>query len=83
MNSKRDGVARSVQTRLAHHANAIHPRASLSRRGMAFSILLYAPGKQGGDVSQIIASTVETGKIKIGDPTQTSTRYRNYVPFWT
>ena len=33
-------------------------------------------------VSQMIAATVEGGKIKPGDPTQTSTRYRSYVPFW-
>ena len=33
-------------------------------------------------VSQIIAATVEAGKIKAADPAQTSTRYRNYVPFW-
>ena len=33
-------------------------------------------------VSQIIAATVETEKIKVADPSQTSTRYRNYVPFW-
>ena len=33
-------------------------------------------------VSQIIAATVESGKIKPTDPTQTSTRYRSYVPFW-
>ncbi len=33
-------------------------------------------------VSQIIAATVEAGKIKLADPAQTSTRYRNYVPFW-
>jgi ATP-dependent DNA helicase RecG len=33
-------------------------------------------------VSQIIASTADAGKIKIADPTQTSTRYRTYVPFW-
>lgn len=31
-------------------------------------------------VSQIIAATLESQKIKIADPTQTSTRYRNYVP---
>lgn len=34
-------------------------------------------------VSQIIAATVDAGKIKLADPTQTSTRYRSYVPFWT
>ena len=34
-------------------------------------------------VSQIIATTVDAGKIKLADPTQTSTRYRSYVPFWT
>jgi len=33
-------------------------------------------------VSQIIAATMETGKIKLADPAQTSTRYRSYVPFW-
>lgn len=33
-------------------------------------------------VSQIIAATLEGGKIKLGDPSQTSTRYRSYVPFW-
>ncbi|MDA1018049.1 MAG: putative DNA binding domain-containing protein [Planctomycetota bacterium] len=33
-------------------------------------------------VSQIIAATVEAGKIKAAAPAQTSTRYRNYVPFW-
>ncbi|NLS95528.1 MAG: MloB [Planctomycetaceae bacterium] len=33
-------------------------------------------------VSSIIAATVETGKIKLADPSQTSTRYRSYVPFW-
>ncbi len=33
-------------------------------------------------VSQIIGATVDAGKIKLADPTQTSTRYRSYVPFW-
>jgi len=33
-------------------------------------------------VSQIITATVEASKIKPTDPTQTSTRYRSYVPFW-
>ena len=33
-------------------------------------------------VSQIIAATVDAAKIKAADPAQTSTRYRNYVPFW-
>jgi ATP-dependent DNA helicase RecG len=33
-------------------------------------------------VSQVIAATLDTGKIKLADPAQTSTRYRSYVPFW-
>lgn len=33
-------------------------------------------------VSQIIAATADSGKIKPADPGQTSTRYRSYVPFW-
>lgn len=33
-------------------------------------------------VSQIISATLEAEKIKLADPTQTSTRYRSYVPFW-
>ena len=33
-------------------------------------------------VSQVIAATVGASKIKLADATQTSTRYRSYVPFW-
>jgi ATP-dependent DNA helicase RecG len=33
-------------------------------------------------VSQIIAATMDAGKVKLADPAQTSTRYRSYVPFW-
>jgi len=33
-------------------------------------------------VSQIIAATADAGKIKVADPSQTRTRYRNYVRFW-
>ncbi len=33
-------------------------------------------------VSQIIAATVDAGKIKLSDSAQTSTRYRSYLPFW-
>ena len=32
--------------------------------------------------SQIIAAAVDAGKIKVADPSQTSTRYRSYLPFW-
>ena len=40
------------------------------------------PESKAATVSQIIAVTVDAGKIKVADPSQTSTRYRNYVPFW-
>ena len=40
------------------------------------------PESKVATVSQIIAATVDAGKIKPADPTQTSTRYRSYVPFW-
>lgn len=40
------------------------------------------PEAKAATVSQIIAASVEAGKIKLSDPTQTSTRYRSYVPFW-
>ena len=40
------------------------------------------PEDKVASVSQIIATTVEADKIKLADPTQTSTRYRSYVPFW-
>jgi ATP-dependent DNA helicase RecG len=33
-------------------------------------------------VSQIIAATVKTGRIKPADPVQRSPRYRSYIPFW-
>ncbi len=40
------------------------------------------PEAKSATVSQIIAFTVEAGKIKLADPAQTSTRYRSYVPSW-
>lgn len=40
------------------------------------------PESKVATASQIIAATVDAGKIKPADPTQTSTRYRSYVPFW-
>lgn len=40
------------------------------------------PESKAATVSQIIAATIEAGKIKVADPNQTSTRYRSYVPFW-
>lgn len=40
------------------------------------------PEDKVASVSQVIAATVDAGKIKLADPTQTSTRYRSYVPFW-
>jgi ATP-dependent DNA helicase RecG len=33
-------------------------------------------------VSQIIAAAMDAGKVKLADPSQSSTRYRSYVPFW-
>lgn len=38
--------------------------------------------KKVATVSAIITATVDSGKIKLADPTQTSTRYRSYIPFW-
>ncbi len=40
------------------------------------------PESKVASVSQIIAATVDAAKIELADPTQTSTRYRSYVPFW-
>ena len=40
------------------------------------------PENKTATVSQIIAATVDAEKIKLTDPTQTSTRYRSYVPYW-
>lgn len=40
------------------------------------------PESKVATASQIIAATVDAGKIKVADPAQTSTRYRSYVPFW-
>lgn len=40
------------------------------------------PESKVATVSQIIAATIDAEKIKPADPTQTSTRYRSYVPFW-
>lgn len=40
------------------------------------------PENKTATVSQIISATVESNKIKLADPSQASTRYRSYVPFW-
>jgi ATP-dependent DNA helicase RecG len=40
------------------------------------------PEDKSATVSQIIAATLESGKIRLADAAQTSTRYRRYVPFW-
>lgn len=38
--------------------------------------------KKVATVTSIITATLESGKIKLADPSQTSTRYRSYLPFW-
>ena len=40
------------------------------------------PESKSPTVSQIITATLEAQKIKVADPSQTSTRYRRYLPFW-
>lgn len=40
------------------------------------------PRNKSATVSQVIQETMKCGKIKRGDPSQTSLRYRHYVPFW-
>jgi ATP-dependent DNA helicase RecG len=40
------------------------------------------PERKSATVSQIIAATVEAGKIRLADTTQKSTRYWRYIPFW-
>jgi ATP-dependent DNA helicase RecG len=40
------------------------------------------PEKKAESASRAIRDTVEAGKIKLADPTQTSMRYRHYAPFW-
>jgi ATP-dependent DNA helicase RecG len=33
-------------------------------------------------VSLIIATAIDAGKFRLADPSQTSTRYRSYIPYW-
>lgn len=40
------------------------------------------PTSKSATVSQIISATLRAKKIKVADSTQTSTRYRRYIPFW-
>ncbi len=40
------------------------------------------PDDRASTASQMIAATMEAGKIRLADPHQTSTRYRRYIPFW-
>lgn len=48
----------------------------------SFRERLKLPESKAATVSQIFATTVEAGMIKLGDPNQTSTRYRSYIPYW-
>jgi len=43
---------------------------------------LKLPESKTATVSQIISATIDAGRIKIADTTQTSTRYRSYIPYW-
>ena len=38
--------------------------------------------RQVATATAIITATLEAGTIKVADPSQTSTKYRSYVPFW-
>lgn len=40
------------------------------------------PEKKAETVSRIIRDTLDARKIRIADPTATSTRYRSYLPYW-
>ncbi len=40
------------------------------------------PAGKSATVSQIIAATLEGGKIKVADVAQKAPRYRSYIPFW-
>ena len=40
------------------------------------------PDEKSTTVSQIIAATLKSKKIKLADADQKSPRYRSYVPFW-
>ena len=40
------------------------------------------PRNRSATVSQVIRATMKSRKIKLGDPSQASPRYRYYVPFW-
>ena len=33
-------------------------------------------------ISQMISMAVDAGRVKIADPSVTSTRYRSYIPYW-
>jgi len=40
------------------------------------------PTGKAATVSQIIAATLDAGKIKVADAAQKAPRYRSYIPFW-
>lgn len=48
----------------------------------SFRERLQLPETKTTTVSQIIAMTVDAGRIKVADKNQTSTRYRAYIPYW-
>ena len=42
----------------------------------------HLPERKSPHISQVIAATIEAGKIKPTDSAQISMRYRSYTPFW-
>lgn len=47
-----------------------------------FKVKIYSPKTYHSLVSKIIKQTVEEGKIKVGDPSNTSTKFIYYIPAW-
>jgi ATP-dependent DNA helicase RecG len=77
-----DDMNRQDRIRACYQHCVLRYVTNESMTNQSFRERLKLPEGKVATVSQIIAATVDSGRIKAADPNQTSTRYRNYIPYW-
>jgi ATP-dependent DNA helicase RecG len=77
-----DDMNRNDRIRACYQHCALRYVMNETASNQSFRERLKLPESKVAIVSQIITATVDAGRIKIADPSQTSTRYRTYIPYW-
>lgn len=77
-----DDMNRSDRIRAAYQHCCLQYVMSEQMTNQSLRQRFKLPESKSATVSQIIAATVKSGKVKPADTTQKSPRYRSYIPFW-